>query len=209
LYRYLGGTISRFPFGGQRRPETKMPDGPVVASGGAAVRPDAKTIPPMSDYPAGVIRPKNRYSSDYGTAWPDLLGPTWAWVMAYDLNTGTIKWKQPLGEDAKASKAGDKTAGAVNGSQRKGIVVTSTGVLFCNGKGGKLYAYDADNGNLLWETTLSYESNTQPVMYELNGKQYLVVNATNNFTKDSYDHSKDPGALPRGYVVYALGDKKQ
>jgi quinoprotein glucose dehydrogenase len=46
-------------------------------------------------------------------------------------------------------------------------------------------------------------------MYELNGKQYLVVNATNNFTKDSYDHSKDPGALPRGYVVYALSDKKQ
>ena len=97
---------------------------------------------------------------------------------------------------------------AVNGSQRKGIVVTSTGVLFCNGKGGKLYAYDADNGKLLWETTLHHESNTQPIMYELNGKQYLVVNATNNFTKDSYDHSKDPGALPRGYVVYALPDKK-
>ena len=185
-----------------------MPEGPVVASGGAPVKPDAKTIPPMSAYPVGVARPKNRYSTDYGTAWPDLLGPTWAWVMAYDLNTGTIKWKQPLGEDLKASQAGDKTTGAVNGSQRKGIVVTSTGILFCNGKGGKLYAYDADNGTLLWETNLSHESNAQPVMYELNGKQYLVVNATNNFTKDSYDHSKDPGALPRGYVVYALPGNK-
>ena len=87
-------------------------------------------------------------------------------------------------------------------------MVTSTGVLFCNAKGGKLYAYDVDNGNLLWETTLSRESNTQPVMYELNGKQYLVVNATANFTRDSFDHSKEPGALPRGYVVYALPDKK-
>jgi quinoprotein glucose dehydrogenase len=46
------------------------------------------------------------------------------------------------------------------------------------------------------------------MMYELNGKQYLVINATNNFTKDSFDHSKDAGALPRGYVVYALPDKK-
>jgi quinoprotein glucose dehydrogenase len=43
-------------------------------------------------------------------------------------------------------------------------------------------------------------------MYELNGKQYLVVNATNAFSRDSNDHSKDPGALPRGYVVYALPD---
>jgi len=209
LYRYLGGNPNlRFGFGNRRNQALTMPEGPVVASGGAPVKPDVKPAPSMVDYPAGVAHPKNRYTTDYGTSWPDLLSPTWAWVMAYDLNTGTIKWKQPLGEDPKAVKAGDKNAGAPNGSQRKGIVVTSTGVLFCNGKGGKLYAYDVDNGNLLWETTLSRESNTQPVMYELNGKQYLVVNATANFTRDSFDHSKEPGALPRGYVVYALPDKK-
>jgi quinoprotein glucose dehydrogenase len=204
IYRYLGGNPSQRFFGPRRNQTNKMPDGPVVASGGAPVKPDIKTVAPMTDYPAGVPHPANRYNTDYGTAWPDMLGPTWAWVMAYDLNTGTIKWKQPLGEDAVASGKGDKMAGAVNGSQRKGMIVTSTGILFCTGKGGKLYAYDADNGTLLWETTLSHESNAQPVMYELNGKQYLVVNATNNFTKDSFDHAKKPGALPRGYVVYAL-----
>ncbi|MEO6720486.1 MAG: PQQ-binding-like beta-propeller repeat protein, partial [Ferruginibacter sp.] len=209
IYRYLGGNPNaRFGFGNRRNDPPKKPEGPVVASGGATVKPDAKTVMAMVDYPASVMHPKNRYTTDYGTAWPDLLGPAWAWVIAYDLNSGTIKWKQPLGEDANTSKAGDKSTGAVNGSQRKGIVVTSTGVLFCNGKGGKLYAYDADNGKLLWESTLHHESNAQPVMYELNGKQYLVVNATNNFTKDSYDHSKDAGALPRGYVVYALPDSK-
>ena len=71
-----------------------------------------------------------------------------------------------------------------------------------------MYAYDASNGNLLWETTLSNETNAQPIMYELNGKQYLVINATNSFTKDSYDHSKKPGALPRAYVVYVLPGTK-
>jgi quinoprotein glucose dehydrogenase len=207
IYRYLGGNTARFGFGGRRNTEVRTPDGPVVASGGAPVKPDEKPAPSMADYPAGVAHPQNRYTTDYGTSWPDLLGPTWSWVMAYDLNTGTIKWKQPLGEDPRAVKAGDKNAGAPNGSQRKGIVVTSTGVLFCNGKGGKLYAYDADNGKLLWETTLHHESNAQPIMFELNGKQYLVVNATANFTKDSFDHSKEPGALPRGYIVYALPDK--
>jgi quinoprotein glucose dehydrogenase len=209
IYRYLGGRpASRFGFGPRGTQTNKMPDGLVVASGGAPVKPDEKPAPPMSDYPLGVPHPANRYTTDYGTAWPNLLGPTWAWVIAYDLNTGTIKWKQPLGEDSIASSKGDKTSGAVNGSQRKGMIVTSTGVLFCTGKGGKLYAYDADNGKLLWETILSHESNAQPMMYELNGKQYLVVNATNNFTKDSYDHSKDPGALSRGYMVYALPEKK-
>lgn len=209
IYRYLGGNpASRFGFGGGNRNQNqRMPEGPVVASGGATVKPDEKPAPSMTEYPAGVAHPANRYTTDYGTAWPNLLGAPWAWVVAYDLNNGTIKWKQAIGEDAESSAKGDKSTGAVNGSQRKGIVITSTGVLFCTAKGGKLYGYDADNGRPLWETTLSYESNAQPIMYELNGKQYLVVNATNSFMKDSYDHSKDPGALPRGYVVYALPEK--
>jgi len=87
------------------------------------------------------------------------------------------------------------------------MVVTSTGILFCTGKGGKLYAYDSNDGTLLWETNLSYESNAQPIMYMLNGKQYLVVNASNTFTKDSPNRSREPGALPRAYVAYALPDK--
>jgi quinoprotein glucose dehydrogenase len=45
-------------------------------------------------------------------------------------------------------------------------------------------------------------------MYTLNGKQFLVINATSPFTADSYDHSRKPGALPRGYVVYALPEDK-
>ncbi len=207
LHRYLGGNPSRPNFG-PRRPQTnKMPDGPVVASGGASIKPDVNAAAPLSEYPAGVPHPANRYTTDYGTAWPNLLNPPWASVIAYDLNSGTIKWRQPIGEDSLALSKGDKSTGAVNGSQRKGMIVTSTGVLFTTAKGGKLYAYDADNGTLLWETTLSNESNAQPMMYELNGKQYLVVNASNMFSKDSYDHSKKPGALPRGYVVYALPDK--
>jgi quinoprotein glucose dehydrogenase len=94
--------------------------------------------------------------------------------------------------------------GAPTGTQRRGMIVTSTGVVFATAKGGKLYAFDADNGNILWETTLSYESNAQPSMYTLDGEQYLVINATSNFLPDSYNHSKKPGALQRGYVVYAL-----
>jgi quinoprotein glucose dehydrogenase len=45
-------------------------------------------------------------------------------------------------------------------------------------------------------------------MYVINGKQYLVINASMRFDRSSYDFTKRPGALPKGYLVYALPDKK-
>jgi len=206
LYKYLGGNPARPNFG-RRTDTTKRPDGPVVASGGARIKPDAKRAAPMSDYPAEVAHPEDRYTTDYGLEWPGLAAPPWSSLLAYDLNNGTIKWKKPIGEDSMFVQ-GDKTKGAPGGVLRKGMVATSTGVVFVTAKGGKFYAFDADNGNILWETTLSYEVNGQPAMFTLNGKQYLVVNATAGFGKDSYDHSKKPGALAKGYVVYALPDNK-
>ncbi len=206
LYRYFGGNPRSFGFG-RRGNENTTPDGPVVATGGAKIKPDAKRNAPMLDYPEGVEHPASRYTTDYGLEWMGLLSPPWSSILAYDLNDGTIKWRQPIGEDSLFVQ-GDKTKGAPSGTQRKGMVVTSTGIVFATAKGGKVYAFDADNGNILWETTLSNESNAQPIMYTLNGKQYLVISATSNFMRDSYDHSKKPGALPKGYVVYALPDRE-
>jgi quinoprotein glucose dehydrogenase len=205
LYRYVGGNPMSFNF--RRNFETKTPDGPVVASGGAKIKADATRGAAMTDYPEDVEHPEERYTTEYGLEWPGILTPPWSSILAYDLNNGTIKWRQPIGEDSLYVQ-GDKTKGAPSGVLRKGMVVTSTGVVFVTAKGGKLYAFDADNGSLLWETTLSHETNAQPSMYTLNGKQYLVINATGNFMRDSYNHSKKPGALPKGYVVYALPDKK-
>ena len=204
LYLYLGGDARSFNFKGRPVDDTP-PEGPVVATGGATLRPDGSKSAPLSDYPEGVERPADRYTTDYGLDWPGILSPPWSSILAYDLNEGTIKWRQPIGEDS-AYVQGDKTKGAPSGTQRKGMVITSTGVVFATAKGGKLYAFNADNGDILWETTLSYETNAQPSMYTLDGKQYLVINATSNFRPDGYDHSKEPGAQPRGYVVYALPD---
>lgn len=205
LYRYLGGNPAIPNF--RRQLDTKQPTGNVVASGGAKVKPDLRKGDAMADYPEGVDHPIDRYTSDYGIDWPGLLSPPWSSILAYDLNNGTIKWRRPVGEDSLYTK-GDKSAGAPNGTQRKGMVITSSGIVFATAKGGKVYAFDSDNGRILWETTLSHESNAQPIMYQVNGKQYFVVNATSNFTPDSYNHALDAGALPRAYVVFALPEKK-
>jgi len=208
IYRYLGGIPRSFNANrNKENNEEVLPEGPVVASGGIKIPADEKHVAPMLEYPENVEHPENRYTTGYGLEWENLMSPPWSYIVAYDLNKGEIKWKQPVGEDFEFVN-GDKTKGAIVGVQRKSMVVTSSGVLFATAKGGKLYAIDQDTGNVLWETTLSNESVALPIMYALNGKEYLVINATGNFASDSYDHSKEPGALPKGYVVYALPEKK-
>ena len=204
LFRYMGGIPRSFP---GRRGDNKKATGPIVDSGGARIKPDTSRGLPMSDYPEGVSHPENRYTTDYGMEWMGLAAPPWSSIIAYDLNKGIIKWRMPIGEDSAYVK-GDKSKGAPGGALRKGMVITSTGVVFATAKGGKLYAFDADNGKILWETTLSNEVHGQPTMYTYKGKQFLVVNASANFTPDSYNHSVKPGALKKGYIVYALPDRK-
>ncbi len=206
LFRYMGGIPRSVNFPGIRGVNKKA-IGPIVDSGGARILPDVSKGTPMSDYPKGVSHPENRYTTDYGTEWMGLAAPPWSSILAYDLNNGTIKWRMPVGEDSAYVK-GDKSKGAPAGVLRKGMVVTSTGVVFATAKGGKLYAFDAGNGKILWETTLSNEVQGQPTMYSYNGKQYLVVNASGNFSPGSYNHSIEPGAMKKGYVVYALPGKK-
>jgi quinoprotein glucose dehydrogenase len=208
LYRYLGGSMDR-----RRQPDSSqnaLPPGPVVASGGA---PAGQNLPRfgknmMTDYPKEVPRPDTNYTTDYGLQYNNLMSPPWSAIVAYDLNKGTIKWKMPLGRDLKVEAAGGKNTGIAGGSQRKGMIVTSAGILFATAKGGLVYAVDAETGKVLWTYQLSMDTFGLPSMYEINGRQFLVVGATANFSDSTMDRSKEPGAMPAGYVVFALPNQK-
>ena len=117
LYLYLGGNPRSFNFRGRAEDDT-TPEGPVVASGGVTIKADAQRSAPMSDYPEGVERPTDRYTTDYGLEWPGLLSPPWSSILAYDLNKGTIQWRQPIGEDSLYVQ-GDKTKGAPGGTTNR------------------------------------------------------------------------------------------
>ena len=124
LHAFLGGPDGASPSvatGGEARTSA----GPVVASGGA---PGGLHVPEVSSrsrysplggpaYPAGVESPANRYYTDWGL-YPNqayVIGPPWSAIVAYDLNSGTIRWRVPLGEDARAVKEGAKHAGCLHG----------------------------------------------------------------------------------------------
>ena len=95
--------------------------------------------------------PPNRYYTDWGLYpnQPYIIGPPWSAIVAYDLNTGTIKWRVPLGEDARAAEEGAKNAGVFM-AERHGIIVTSTGLLFVATTDGKVRAHDEETGKVLW-----------------------------------------------------------
>ncbi len=213
LLAFLGGGAS--PFGPMDSgTEEPLPEGPVVASGGAPGGEEATKPRPYNRageaYPPGVDAPAVRYYTDYGLGHPYLMQPPWSQILAYDLNTGTLKWRKPLGQDRDATKAGATGTGVPRGSQRNGMIVTSTGLVFSTAKDGHVYAFDADNGDVLWSAPLPMGTEGLPAMYAANGKQYLVVVATTPLTwglssRESGIGSAEPLGQG-GYVVFALPD---
>lgn len=204
--------------------------GPVVDSGGAPgglaqriVKGPAASFGRPGDYgipyPEGTDAPIDRYfiPPGYGLSFPYIINPPWSTITAYDLNTGQIKWKVPIGTDEEAAKQGRTNTGVLR-AQRQSMVVTSSGVLFCTGKDGKVYAFDVDNGKELWSYKLPTGTEGIPAMYELNGKHYLVVcsstplrfgrNGEDNGAADAAPGSSGADKVQGSYIVFALPDKK-
>jgi quinoprotein glucose dehydrogenase len=186
------------------------PAGPVVARGGApgAIAPargggGGGMAGPA--YPAGVDAPTVRYYTDYGMQ-NTLVHPPYSTLTAYDLNTGTIKWQVPAGgDDPRAVAEGASNTGFP--MARTGIITTATGLLFHAGLDGKLRAYDAETGKVLWTGDLPAGSRGIPAMYEVNGKQYLLVSATQGGGgrgRGAAAAGPPPAEPARAYVAFAL-----
>ncbi|MDB5248802.1 MAG: Quinoprotein glucose dehydrogenase [Segetibacter sp.] len=215
LYKYLSDERGRQGRGAinpmAQSGETRKLSGPVVASGGAPLPSQIQKssgygfTDGLKSYPEGSNAPKIRYVDGSTTPWglghADLVGPPWSSIVAYDLNTGKILWKRAHGKDDKLS--GPET-GLPSGIQGKGMVVTSTGLLFATSQDGRIYAYDEDNGKELWSAMLPRVPEGIPSMFEYDGQQYLVVGATGA----AIDKSKPEAEVPRGYVVFSLPRKK-
>jgi quinoprotein glucose dehydrogenase len=187
---------------------TVVPEGPVVATGGApGNRPGAFGGGGMAGpaYPEGVSAPSVRYYTDYGMQ-AVLVKPPYSTLTAYDLNTGTIKWQVPAGgDDPRAVSEGAHDTGFPR--VRTGIITTATGLLFQAGLDSKLRVYDSETGKVLWTGPLPAGSIGVPAMYEVNGRQFYVVNATANSTGAvaARGAGAGPAASPnRAYVAFAL-----
>ncbi len=124
-------------------------------------------------YPEDAAAPAARYSTGYNVMGTSTR-PPYSRLTAYDLNTGTIKWQIPVGDDLNTiARGGPPSTGAVG--LRTGIMPTKSGLVFLAGGDGKVRAYDEDDGKVLWTGTLPGGSRGVPVIYESKGRQYVVI----------------------------------
>jgi quinoprotein glucose dehydrogenase len=99
--------------------------------------------------------------------------PPWGTLTAIDMNKASIAWQVPFGE---VPGSGLTNSGSENYG---GPVVTASGLLFIGATNydSKFRAFDAKTGKILWETTLPAAGNATPAVYEVNGKQFVVIAA--------------------------------
>lgn len=123
------------------------------------------------------------------------IAPPWGTLNAIDLETGKYLWKITLGEYPELAARGTKDTGS---EMYGGPIVTAGGVLFIGATvyDRKFRAFDARNGNLLWETVLPFAGIATPSTYMVHGRQYVVIAASGG---------RDPkGPVGGEYVAFAL-----
>lgn len=101
------------------------------------------------------------------------IKPPWGTLTAIDMNSGKVKWQSVLGEFEELTAKGFEPTGTENYG---GPVTTAGGLVFIAAtKDEKIRAFDKDTGKVLWEAKLPAAGHATPAVYEVRGKQYLVI----------------------------------
>lgn len=106
------------------------------------------------------------------------FGANVGFFTAVDVTTGKIAWQKRWPESCYAGSA-----------------TTKGNLVFVGRNDGRLQAYDARNGKLLWNWQTGAGANNAPTIFERNGKEYLVFYAGGNAL----------AASPHGDNVWLLG----
>ena len=140
---------------------------------------------------------EGRYVTEGFGLFPNIVNPPYTTLTAYDLNAGTIKWQIGLGDDPRLVDQGIKGTGAAT-TVKGGIIPTATGLVFATAADRKVHVYDSATGKQVHELPLGAASTGSPSMYELGGRQYLLVTASGPGGRG------DAASAPTGIVAYTL-----
>ena len=115
----------------------------------------------------------NGYNKFLDAAGLPAITPPWGTITAIDLNTGKHLWQSTLGITPGLPNQDTNPTGCENYG---GPIVTENGLLFIAAtKDGMFRVFNKYNGKLLWQTKLPAASFATPAMYQIKGKQYIVL----------------------------------
>lgn len=99
--------------------------------------------------------------------------PPWGTLNAIDMNTGEMQWQVSLGEFEELKKKGVPPTGSENYG---GVVNTKSGLVFVAAtRDEKFRAFDKATGRILWEYKLPFGGYATPSVYEVDGKEFIVI----------------------------------
>ncbi len=169
-------------------------------------------VPPAESFDPTRGAPMGPPGIIEGTPWAIeqriLLGPTmmpctpppWATLVGVDLAAGEIRWTVPLGTIDKLAPVPLpplKWGAPVTG----GPIVTAGGLVFIGSTADqRLRAFDTETGAELWSTPLPASAHANPMTYERNGRQYVVVAAGSHMFINA-------ATIDDWLVAYALPEK--
>ena len=171
-----------------------------------------KLVPPRAAETAPVEPPDPStipYKSSFGfmitSSGLSAVAPPWTTMTAYDLNTGTIKWRIPLGEVPDLAAKG--VTGTGGHFPKVGPVVTAGGLIFAGTRDRTIRALDVNTGKVLWKAEVEAGLEGIPAVYEVNGRQYLVYCAAARATTRMHAGPGGPASnepVPGAYIAFAL-----
>ena len=153
-------------------------------------------------YPEGVPETEQYVINEYNTV-GNRIKPPYTSIVKYDLNEPSIKWRIGFGDDPALAARGITGTGVA--ATLNGIIVTESGIVFGAGRDNQIRAWDSDTGKQLWSSRFGGNFVGSPVMYEMEGRQYLLVPAASSAAGGRGGVLSAPGATaPPGWVAYAL-----
>ena len=188
----------------------------IAGSGSTWTRPDAGggrgrgVAPP---YPEGTPDFTRYTINEYNTV-GNRIKPPFTTIVKYDLNKPAIAWQIPYGDDPALAQRGITGTGApgiINS-----LIVTQSGLVFGAGRDNQIRAWDSDTGKQLWSSRFGGPFTSSPAMYEMDGKQYLLVPAAGSTGRGrgagpaaapAGGPAGAADAAPMGWVAYALLSK--
>jgi quinoprotein glucose dehydrogenase len=176
----------------------------IVGSGSVLTRPEAgRGRGALPAYPDGVPQFERPVINEYNTV-GNRIKPPYTSIVKYDLNQPSIKWSIGFGDDPALAARGITGTGMP--ALLNGLVVTESGLVFGAGGDNQIRAWDGDSGRQLWASRFGGNFIGSPVMYQTDGRQYLLVPAASAPGRGAGAAAAATPA-PMGWVAYTLPRK--